>query len=421
MPVFLFWRYPDNVARIDFFNGSAPALDAPASKSNDQCLPIRVAVPGSASTRLECDARATHTPCPRIDVEVTAELRVLGLWLLECSEVLFHISLRAQQSLLLRSYARRMHDSPSIPRLLVRELADHQAAHALPIIRRNWDIDDRCALVQSPDFLRIRSLVVCRAGKGLIVSYMEPGHRGLVIEDCIAHQIEGLYRFNSHGIPEWRGRNGAAGDGLSISCGIAIAGARASDLVLRDCEMFQCSSGYFVSGSDAVVDRVYCHDDCVHNTSPHPFLVSVHRAVLRNSVFDASGWHASAGTMGIMLGDTHGLVIRNCVFRNQPDSGSHDEGGIDFENSGNGCLIDHCTFENNAGAAIEVLGLAAPQTTNVEIRDSRFIKNNTAQKLGPSEALAQAPPECLDDRGTQRSHCRQDHGATSTPNSVQPE
>ena len=89
--------------------------------------------------------------------------------------------------------------------------------------------------------------------------------------------------------------------------------------------------------------------------------------------------------MGIMLGGTDGLIIRNCYFRNQPDSGSHDEGGIDFENGGNGCLIDRCTFENNAGAAIEVLGLKSPQTTNIEIRDSRFIQNNTAKKLGPSE------------------------------------
>jgi hypothetical protein len=149
--------------------------------------------------------------------------------------------------------------------------------------------------------------------------------------------------------------------------------------------MFQCSSGYFVRGDDAVVDRVFCHDNYVHNTSPHPFLVVVRRAVLQNSIFDAAGWHASAGTMGIMLGDPQGLIIRNCYFRNQPDSGSHDEGGIDFENSGNGCLIDHCTFENNAGAAIEVLGLQAPQTTNIEVRGSRFIRNNTAKKLGPSE------------------------------------
>jgi hypothetical protein len=254
-----------------------------------------------------------------------------------------------------------------------------------PIIRRNWDIGDRCALVQNPDFLRIRSLVVCYAAKGLIVAYTEGGHQGLVIEDCIAHHIEGLYRPNSHGIPEWRDRPGPAGDGLSISAGIAITGATARDLVLRDCEMYQCSAGYFVRGDDVLVDRVFCHDNYVHNTSPHPFLVGVRRTMLRNSIFDASGWHASAGTMGIMLGDPQGLIIRNCVFRNQPDSGSHDEGGIDFENSGNGCLIDHCTFENNAGAAIEVLGLKSPQTTNIEIRDSRFIKNNTAKKLGPAE------------------------------------
>ena len=77
------------------------------------------------------------------------------------------------------------------------------------------------------------------------------------------------------------------------------------------------------------------------------------------------------------------FTIRNCTFRNQPDSGSHDEGGIDFENGGDGCLIDNCTFENNAGAAIEVLGLQSPQPKNVEIRGSRFIKNNWARKLGP--------------------------------------
>ena len=254
-----------------------------------------------------------------------------------------------------------------------------------PIIRRNWDIDDRCVLVRDPDFLRIRGLTVCYAGKGLIVSYTQSGHEGLLIEDCIAHHIEGLYRFNAHGIPEWLDRRGAPGDGLHTSAGIGLAGASAKGLVVRDCEVFQCSSGWFVRGDDALVDRVFCHDNYAHNTSPHPFLVSIRRTVLQNSIFDASGWHASAGTMGIMLGGPQGLIIRNCVFRNQPDSGSHDEGGIDYEAGGNGSLIDHCTFENNAGAAIEVLGLRSPQTTNIEIRGSQFIRNNVATKLGPSE------------------------------------
>ena len=256
---------------------------------------------------------------------------------------------------------------------------------ARPVIRRNGDIDDRCVLVSNPDYLRIRGLVVCYAGKGLIVHYTEGGHRGLLIEDCIAHHIEGLYRFNAHGIPEWRDRRGAPGDGGMGSAGFAVSGASAEDLVLRDCEMFQCSSGFRFSGDNVVVDRVFCHDNYAHNTSPHPFLTSIRRSYLQNSIFDASGWHAYAGTMGIMLGSQVGLIIRNCHFLNQPDSGSHDEGGVDFEAGGEGCLIDRCTFRNNAGAAIEMLGLKSPQARNVEIVNSRFDRNNVAHKLGPSE------------------------------------
>jgi hypothetical protein len=254
-----------------------------------------------------------------------------------------------------------------------------------PILRRHWDIDDRCALITDPSYLRISSLVVCYAGKGLVVHYSQPGHKGLLIEDCLAHHIEGLYRPNAHGIPEWLDRTGALGDALSTSAGIGLSGAPAADIVIRDCEMFQTSNGFFVLGDGVVLDRLYCHDNYVRNTSPHPFLVRIRRTYLQNSVFDAAGWHASAGTMGIMLGDPQGLIIRNCTWRNQPDSGSHDEGGIDFENSGDGCLIDHCTFQNNAGAAIEMLGLRAPQTRNVEIANSRFFANNTAHKLGPGE------------------------------------
>ena len=253
-----------------------------------------------------------------------------------------------------------------------------------PVLRRNRDIDDRCVLIKNPDYLRIRGLTVCYAGKGLIVCYAEEGHRGLLIEDCLAHHIEGLYRLNSNGIPEWHGRDGATGDGGGAG-GFAASGGVGEDLVFRDCEMFQCYSGFRFTGKNVFIDRVLCHDNYTHNTSPHPFLTDTSRAYLQNSLFDASGWHAYAGTMGIMLGWQYGLIIRNCHFLNQPDSGSHDEGGIDFEAGGEGCLIDRCTFRNNAGAAIEMLGLRSPQTRNVEIVGSRFDRNNTAHKLGPSE------------------------------------
>jgi len=256
-----------------------------------------------------------------------------------------------------------------------------------PAIRRNWDISERCALIRSPDYLRIRSLVFSHAAQGLVVNYeyKRGDHAGLVIEDCIAHHIEGLYRPNANGIPEWRDRTGPEGAALSASAGIAIVGANARDLLVRNCEVFQCSWGFFIKGENVIVDRVYCHDNYTLNTSPHPAMVQVRRSYLQNSVFDAPGYHASAGTMGIMLVDPRGLIIRNCTFRNQPDSGSHDEGGIDFEAAGNGCLVDRCTFQNNAGAGIEVLGLKAPQVRNLEISRCRFIKNNVARKLGPSE------------------------------------
>ncbi|MGI5924056.1 MAG: LamG-like jellyroll fold domain-containing protein [Lentisphaeria bacterium] len=251
-----------------------------------------------------------------------------------------------------------------------------------PVIRRNWHINDRCVFIKDPDYLAIRGLTVCYAGIGLTVNYSRSGHRGLLIEDCIAHHIEGLYRFNAHGIPEWRDGRGAPG---GVRGGIGFGGAQGEDIVFRDCEMFQCSAGFRASGWNVFIDRVFCHDNFTHNTSPHPYLVSVNRAYLVNSIFDAAGWHAHAGTMGIMLAGTNGLIIRNCHFLNQPDSGSHDQGGIDFEAGGDGNLIDRCTFRNNAGAAIEVLGLRSPQTRNVEITNSRFDRNNVAHKLGPAE------------------------------------
>ncbi|MBI2300792.1 MAG: hypothetical protein HYU66_17930 [Armatimonadetes bacterium] len=260
-----------------------------------------------------------------------------------------------------------------------------------PVIHRNWDIADRCVLIADPDHLYVHGLIVCYAGKGLVVQYRGGNHAGLVIEDCIAHHIEGLYRFNAHGIPEWRDRDGAPGDGLGSSAGFAVVGNTPRDVLLRDLEMFSCSWGYFVLGDNITVDRVFVHHDYVHNTSPHPAMVAIRRSFLQNSILDASGGHASAGTMGIMLVEPEGLVIRNVHWRNVPDSKSHDEGGIDFEATGNGILVDRCTFEHNAGAAIEVLGLQSPQPRNVEIAGSRFIQNNLAHKLGPGEIYVWGP------------------------------
>jgi hypothetical protein len=254
-----------------------------------------------------------------------------------------------------------------------------------PVIRRNWHILDRCILITNPDYLWIHSLVVCCAASGIFVHYTEPGHAGLVIEDCLAYHIEGRYGgyLNSTGIPEWRDLPELQPPGYY---GIGMEGVTPKDITLRNCEMFHTSSAFFVMGERVMVERVFAHNCYVHNTCPHPYVVNVKNAILQNSVLDASGGHASRGTMGIMLANTNRFIIRNSVFRNMPDSGSYDQGGIDFEAGGDGCLVEGCTFENNAGAAIEVLGLRSPQAKNVEIRNCRFIKNNWVKRnWGPAE------------------------------------
>ena len=79
------------------------------------------------------------------------------------------------------------------------------------------------------------------------------------------------------------------------------------------------------------------------------------------------------------------MTIRNCFFLNQPDSGSPDEGGIDFEAGGCNYLVEGCTFRNNSGPAIEVLGFITTQGCNINMVGNRFIRNNTKKKLGPAE------------------------------------
>ncbi|MGN0853079.1 MAG: right-handed parallel beta-helix repeat-containing protein [Kiritimatiellia bacterium] len=265
-----------------------------------------------------------------------------------------------------------------------------------PQIRRNRQLNERCAYIADAAYLAIRDLIFCNAGSGLTVGCVSPASGHVLVERCLAHHIEGMYRFNSHGIPEWWDEPGPAGGARSY--GIAVTLGHPRHVVMRDCETYQCSSGFGINGTDTFVTRMFCHDNYAHNTSPHPYNCAS-RSWMTDCVFDASGWHAAAGTMGVMLAGNDGWIVRGCHFLNQPDSGSPDQGGIDFEAQGENCLVEACTFRNNAGAAIEVLGLRCPQTRNVQIRGCKFDRNNWAFKNGPAEIQVWGSP------GTSREVC----------------
>ena len=255
-----------------------------------------------------------------------------------------------------------------------------------PHISLSRHINDRCGRIVDPVCLVVRDLAFCNAGMGLALVCSSEGSGGVLVERCLFHHLEGVYdRLDSHGIPEWRGERGAPNPGGEQSCGVFVGGAHARNVVVRDCEFYQCSNGFRVFGRDVFLSRLFCHDNYAHNTSPHPYMCAS-RSYMVDSVFDAAGWHAAAGTMGVMMAGNQGLVVRGCHFLNMPDSGSfNDEGGIDFEANGSNCLVEECTFRNNAGAAIEVLGLAAPQMRNLHIRRCRFDRDNHAMKNGYAE------------------------------------
>jgi len=261
-------------------------------------------------------------------------------------------------------------------------------AEARPTIRRDRMFDQRCALITNASYLAVRDLIVCNAGKGLCIENRKGVGGHVLVENCLAHHIEGSYRPNAHGIPEWRDMSAPQEGGVGA---IALTGMR--HLVFRDCETYQNSWGFHVTGEDLWMGRLYTHDNASPNTSPHPMIVDTKRAWFVDSILDASGWNASAGTMGIMLCVNRGFVIRGVHFLNMPDSASHDEGGVDFESGGEGILVDRCTFRRNAGAAIEVLGLYTPQAKNLHFRECRFDRNNWANKLGPSEIFVYGAQE----------------------------
>lgn len=77
-------------------------------------------------------------------------------------------------------------------------------------------------------------------------------------------------------------------------------------LVFRDCESYQCSSGFNMSGADTFVTRMFCHDNYAHNTSPHPYNISS-RAWMTDSVFDVCG--EDVGYVTLRVVDAEGHVV----------------------------------------------------------------------------------------------------------------
>ena len=280
---------------------------------------------------------------------------------------------------------------------------------ARPVIRRGGQIWERCVRLNDASYVRVSGLEVSHAGAGIVLFYDRSyGNRSVYLEDIVAHDFYGIYRASGQSSrnPEWQAYT--ADDRVGFSMGICVTGRDTTpdndrrvltDFRVTDCEIYKTGGGIgldwcdhrccdgSVTGSnkfgDVMFDRLYLHDNDVPDVSlTSMFLQCVTGAVFSNSVIDNGAGGAPWGTAAVHLQLARRTIIDNVVIRNMPHTNVSDECGIDFESDVEDCLIRNCTFENNAGAAIEFLAnfeiSSMAVSRDVRIEDCRFIRNNWA-------------------------------------------
>lgn len=184
-----------------------------------------------------------------------------------------------------------------------------------------------------------------------------------------------------------------------------------TDFRVSDCEIYQTGGGIGLDWCDhrccdgsivgknkfgnVVWERLHLYDNDVADVSlTSMFLQCVTGAVLRDTVIDNGAGGAPWGTAAIHLQLAKDVLIENVEIKNMPHTNVSDECGIDFETDVENCIIRGCSFENNAGAAIEFLCNfeMSPMAVsrNVVIEQCDFVHNNWAVLYNnPAQILVQ--------------------------------
>ena len=280
----------------------------------------------------------------------------------------------------------------------------------LPVIRRSGHISERCVRLENPHHLILEDLEVCQAGAGIVLFYRRSYHNeDVTIRRIEAHDFFGIYRASGESSrnPDWQSYR--APDRVGFSLGICVTGEDTTPdndtrvltgFTVQDCHIYRTGAGIGLDwcdhrNSDGTVtgcnkfggvrfERLNLHDNTVPDVSLTSMcLQCVTGAVLRDTVIDTGAGGAPWGTAAIHLQLARDVLIENVTIRHMPHTGVSDECGIDFEADVQNCTIRGCTFEDNAGAAIEFLAnfemspFAASRGTVIE--DCVFCNNNWAR------------------------------------------
>ena len=269
-----------------------------------------------------------------------------------------------------------------------------------PKIQQSGNQADRCMRLNNASYVRISNIEVCNGGVGILLYYDRSyDNRSVYLDDIVAHgfQITGVARENPL-------------DRVSWPYGIGVTGADnpandqdrvLSDLRITNTEVYNTGAGialdwanhHTVDGKialrnkfgDVYMENLKLHDNTVEGVSfVSLFLTSVTNCTVKNSVINKGARYASTGSSALQVMYSKGVTLKNVTISNTPFDPCPDNSALDFECDNEDAIVDSCTFENNAGPAIELLATpdnANPYTRNFVVRNCTFIGNNWAKKL----------------------------------------
>ncbi len=275
---------------------------------------------------------------------------------------------------------------------------------ARPKIQRDGKPTDRCMRLNNASYIQISGIEVSNGGAGIVLFYDHSyNNRSVYLDDIVAHDFMGLP-------PEGQT------DRVTWSYGIGVTGVEntpnnetrvLSDLKITNTEVYNTGAGialdwgnhFCADGSlalnnkfgDVYMEHLNLHDNTVDPVSfASLFITSVTGCTIRNSTIDKGCKYATTGTAALQIMYSKNVTVEKVTIKNTPFNPCPDNSAIDFECRNENVLVDGCSFENNAGPAIELLATpnnADPYTRNFVIRNNTFIGNNWARKLGPYQIL----------------------------------
>ncbi|MFT4210855.1 MAG: hypothetical protein QM626_03200 [Microbacterium sp.] len=262
-----------------------------------------------------------------------------------------------------------------------------------PRIIRDGDVTQRALTLTNPSHVTVRDLELGDAGAGLVVYFDTTGHEDLDFLNLSVHNMAGIHqdRANTHGSDyvydsaglEFTGPVTLTPENPTVVTDVLIdgfEGAHNLDSIAFDwqgdssLELIDGASSrdtmtnvrmrhlYLHDDDDGGIDGAYC---------PHSLRIANMRDVtVQDSVLARlAGCFVTAGTSEVIVLRADDIRFFNNMIVSTPETGSHDETGVDHEIDTDSIEYRGNYFADNAGAGLSMLNIHVP-TDGVEHYDT---------------------------------------------------